>query len=517
MSILQRLFGTMPVQVKESVAAKLHMVGPTEVSWSNRDYSAFAKEGYQQNVIVYQGINKIAEAIASVEWETWRGDTQLNEHPLLVLLQQPNPQQSLQEFMTAYVGFLMISGNSYVEKVTVNSEPREMYVQRADRMKVKKSATGLAGGYTYTVGGRSVNWDVDQATGASDIMHTKLFNPLDEWYGQSPLEAGAFGVDQHNLAMAWVQALLQNSARPSGAIVMKNEESLTDDQFDRLKAEVETNYSGADNAGRPMLLDGGMDWKPMGLSPSDMGVNDTKNGAARDISLALGVPPMLMGIKGDNTYANYAEARMSFWEDTILPLIAHIAGDFNAFFGAHYDGVEIRPNLDKIPAIVEKRQRLWTMADTSNDLTINERRELKGYDPIDGGDQILITGAMIPLTEASLTADDLNEQPKLGDTMGEAVSDQQVITPSPTENVQSQALNGAQMSSMQQVLQAVADGVLPAESAMWLLMISIPSLTQDAASQLVKPAEGFVQTVQADMKTPTADEEKQLLRLVYGK
>jgi HK97 family phage portal protein len=404
MNFLQRLMGrkTTP-EFKESAVAALHMVGPSEVSWSNRDFAAFAKEGYQQNVIAYQAINKIAEAVASIQWGAWRGDTELTEHPMLDLLKKPNPQQSMQEFMVAYVGYLMISGNSYIEKVMLGSVPRELYVQRSDRMKVLKSKTGLASGYTYTVGGNSVDWFVDQNTGECDILHTKLFNPLDDWYGQSPLEAGAFGVDQHNLSMSWMQALLQNSARPSGAVVMKGEESLTDDQFNRLKSEVEDMYSGPANAGRPMVLDGGMDWKPMGLSPVDVGIIETKSSAARDISLAIGVPPMLMGIRGDNTYANYSEARLAFWEDTVLPLIAHLAGDLSGFLS---DDVELRPNLDQIPAIIEKRQRLWDMANTATDLTINEKRRLRGFDPVSGGDVVLITGAMIPLTEASLTADD---------------------------------------------------------------------------------------------------------------
>ena len=82
--------------------------------------------------------------------------------------------------------------------------------------------------------------------------------------------------------------------------------NLSDDQFDRLKAELEDGlFRARRRAGRPLLLEGGLDWKAMGLTPKDMDFIEAKNAAGRDIALAFGVPPMLLGIPGDNTYANY--------------------------------------------------------------------------------------------------------------------------------------------------------------------------------------------------------------------
>ena len=87
-----------------------------------------------------------------------------------------------------------------------------------------------------------------------------------------------------------------------------------------------------------MLLEGGLDWKPMGFSPSDMEFHRTKEAAARDVALAFGVPPMLLGLPGDNTYANYAEAHRAFYRLTVLPLVAKtlaaMSGWLPAFYGA---------------------------------------------------------------------------------------------------------------------------------------------------------------------------------------
>jgi HK97 family phage portal protein len=80
-------------------------------------------------------------------------------------------------------------------------------------------------------------------------------------------------------------------------------------------------FAGAKNAGRPLLLEGGLDWKPLSLTPAELDFINTKNAAARDIALALGVPPMLLAIPGDNTYSNYAEANRAFWRQTVIPLV----------------------------------------------------------------------------------------------------------------------------------------------------------------------------------------------------
>jgi HK97 family phage portal protein len=391
---------------KESQAAALMVMNPGQAAWRPRSYENFAKDAYEKNVIAYQAINRIAEAVASVRLMVFRGEQELAQHPLLDLIARPNPLQSGPDYIRSKVGYLMIAGNGYEERFMVGSEVRELYQLRPDRMKVIPSQAGTPAAYEYSVGQNKTRWEVDPNTLDCDVRHLKLFHPTNDWYGLSPIEAGAYSIDQHNEAMNWMQALLQNSARPSGALTVKDGSTLSDDNFNRLKAQIEEQYSGSSNAGRPMLLEGGLDWTAMGLSPSDMGIIDAKSSSARDVALALGVPPQLLGIPGDNTYSNYAEARLAFWEDTVLPLMNLIIEDWNAWLAEPY-GVEIRADLDEIPAIAEKRNALWEMADRSTDLTINERRALKGYEPIEGGDVVLVNATQVPI---NMPANDLTPQ-----------------------------------------------------------------------------------------------------------
>ena len=389
---------------KESAAAQVLVMTPGQPVWSPRNYEAFSREAYSKNVVAYQCINRISEAVASVRLGIYRGETELNEHPLAALLRRPNPLQSYGDYVRAKVGFLLLAGNGYEERVTIGGKPRELYQLRPDRMKIIPSSNGVPSGYEYSVNQQKVTFPMDPRTLACDVRHLKLFNPLHDWYGMSPIEAGAYAIDQNTEAMKHMQALLQNSARPSGALTVKDGQTLADEQFNRLKTQIEEQYSGSANAGRPMLLEGGLDWKQMGLSPTDMGIIETKYASARDIALAFGVPPLLLGIKGDNTFANYAEARLAFWEDTVLPLLEMILTDWSTWLAQPF-GVEVRADVDAIPAIAEKRLQLWKMADASTDLTINERRQIKGYGPVDGGDVVLVPSSQIPLADAILPAD----------------------------------------------------------------------------------------------------------------
>ena len=204
----------------------------------------------------------------------------------------------------------------------------------------------------------------------------------DDHYGLSPLQAAASAIDVHNSASRWSKALLDNAARPSGAIIYKGENgqaSMSADQYDRLLNEMETYHQGARNAGRPMLLEGGLDWRPMGFSPADMEFQKSKEAAAREIAVAFGVPPMLLGIPGDATYANYQEANRALYRLTVLPLVSKVTASI-AHWLSEMQGevVEMRPDLDQIPALATERDAQWRRIAGSDFLTKDEKRRLLG-------------------------------------------------------------------------------------------------------------------------------------------
>jgi HK97 family phage portal protein len=182
---------------------------------------------------------------------------------------------------------------------------------------------------------------------------------------------------------------------PSGALVMQVTDKnptgkMGETEFMRLKEDVDNRFSGAANAGRPMLLEGGLDWKEISLSPKDMDFIESRNTASREIALAFGVPPHLLSITGDNTYSNMQEARLALWEETLIPLLDKISDSFSMwFFHLFSETILIDFNRDAISALTEKRQNLWGKISEANFMTINEKRHLIGLPPINGGDKIV--------------------------------------------------------------------------------------------------------------------------------
>ncbi len=235
--------------------------------------------------------------------------------------------------------------------------------------------------YDYTVGARKHRFDVRGPV--PPVCHIRNFHPQDDHYGLSPMQAAAQALDVHNSASRWSKALLDNAARPSGAIIYKGAEgqgTLSADQYDRLTAETESYHQGARNAGRPMLLEGGLDWKPMGFSPADMEFQKTKDSAAREIALTFGVPPMLLGIPGDATYANYQEANRAFYRQTVLPMAARVVAGLADWLTRLAGAPELRmfPDLDQVPALASERESQWRRVAAADFLTEAEKRRLLG-------------------------------------------------------------------------------------------------------------------------------------------
>ncbi len=335
----------------------------------------------------------IAEAAASVPLLLYQGVQELAVHPLLALLERPSAGQSGGDLMEALYGHLLVSGNAYVEVVSVGGEVRELYALRPDRMKLVPDANGWPAAFEYTANGRTVRYDQDGEV--PPILHVALFHPLNDHYGFPPLAAAQTSLDVHNTASGWNKALLDNAARPSGALVYEGRDgaNLSDDQFQRLKDELAANFQGAANAGRPLLLEGGLAWQAMSLSPRDMDFMAAKNGAAREIALAFGVPPMLLGIPGDNTYANYQEANRAFWRQTVLPLVGRTARALGNWLSPAWGSdLRLAYDADEVEALAAEREARWRRIGAADFLTADEKRQALGYSPrhagesADGGD-----------------------------------------------------------------------------------------------------------------------------------
>ncbi|WP_300516706.1 phage portal protein [Aliiroseovarius sp.] len=362
--------------------------GSGRVVWSPRDSVSLMKTGFSGNPVGFRSVKLIAEAAAALPLVLQDAERRYEEHPLLDLLQRPNQAQVRAELFEALFGQLLLTGNGYLEAVGGESgAPGELHVLRSDRMNLVPGADGWPVAYDYTVGARKHRFHLGD--GVSPVCHIKLFHPQDDHYGLSPLQAAAASIDVHNAASHWSKALLDNAARPSGAIVYNGADGqaqLSADQYDRLLNEMERYHVGARNAGRPMLLEGGLDWKPMGFSPSDMEFQSSKENAARDIATAFGVPPMLLGIPGDATYANYQEANRAFYRLTVLPLVSKVTASVGHWLSEFSgEAVTLKPDLDQVPALAVERDQQWKRVAEADFLSKDEKRALLGLPKLSDG------------------------------------------------------------------------------------------------------------------------------------
>ena len=406
-----------PTQRKEAPKVMFNKLNAYS-SKTNRRYKDYAKDGYQENAIVHRCIQLISNSASAVKIDVFDDETKLDNHELISLLERPNPLQSGVEYFASLYSFLLISGNSYLLRDTENfTPPRELYLLRPDRVEIEAGESMIPQSYKYVLEGRTVaKYPVDPKTGGAQVKQIKLWSPLDDFYGLSPIMASAYNIDQHNLAGMHNVALLKNGCTPSGMLKFEPTDEtgmstqLTDDQRARLLEDLEFRFQGTHNSGRPMLLEGNFSYQQLGLNPKDMDFLELLNLSAREIALCFGVPAQLIGIPDSQTYSNMETAKLALYEETVIPLLKRVESDLNEYLAPLYEGdIRIQYDMDSIPAMVEKRKSIYenvVAGVQAGILTRNEARDRLGLEEISGGDDLYIPSNLFPIGEADTSSED---------------------------------------------------------------------------------------------------------------
>lgn len=380
--------------------------------WTRRDYAHLSDEAYVKNIIGFACVNKIATAVARLPLEVFKTEAKeekLDNHEILDLLRRPNSKQSTKELIGDFVSFFKLSGNGYFEATVQNKKAVELHTLRSDRMKAVIDQFGEITSWKYKVGMFTHTFDQKNVTFFQDpIMHLRTFHPTDDVYGLSPVEPAAYSIDIHNQADKFNKSLLDNSAVPSGMFRWMgkdddgNASTSGPDRFKRMLELVKSKFGGQANTGEVMVVNGNWEYSQLGLSIDDLQLIDTKRDVARDAAIAWGVPPMLLGIPGDNTYSNYQEANIAFHRDTVLPTATMVFEKISIFLFPSFGQFYLTFNTDKIEALATERSALWERVEKATFMTTNEKRNAVGLEDIEGGDVILVPAGMIPLDDAGL-------------------------------------------------------------------------------------------------------------------
>jgi HK97 family phage portal protein len=407
-----------PTARARTVIGDPFMAGQT--IWNQDNYAQLSKEGYRNCVIAYRCVNEKSDAFSSVPWTMFRktaaGRERVMQHPALDLLDRPNPKMGGAAWRAMWAAYFEISGNSFTEAIRVTGgQPTELWLWRPDRVKPEAGKNGALVAYVYAdpmnPGNPKKVWPVNQVTLQSNMHQAKKFNPMDDYWGLSPLMAASKAIDTHNAYTTWNKRLLDNAAIPRGVVEVPG--NLDDKEFEELKQQFIEEYVGSLNAGKPLILEGGMTWKTVAFTPTEMDWLNGQKTTALDVCRAYGVPGQLLSIE-DPTYNNYKEARAAFWENTVNNILTYFRDEMQNWLLPMYgeSDLELDYDLREVPAFAERRDASWERAIKSEAfLTVNERRAILDYPETDGGDVILVPWGMQALSP---------DEPNMGVGIGQA-------------------------------------------------------------------------------------------------
>jgi len=373
--------------------------------YKTRDYQ---KEGYEKNVIVFRCVKLIAESLAKINFQLFKGDKLLDNHPVLDLLKSPNPYQSKKEFIQDVISQKLITGNSYIEAV-YNDEsnvyqekpPLFLYSVNPYFMSVKPGKDGLPASYIFGYNNNKTVFSVNM-NGKSNILQLKEFSPTNELLGVSPLKACAPDVDIISEGKKWNYNIIKNGGKVSG--VLEAEQELSDSQYQQLKKFKDSMIGGNNNGGIP-VLGGGVKFTPLGLSPSDLDFINGIKASSQMIAFAYGVPYDLVNTD-QAKYENLEKAYELLWDQAIEPNLIHLLDELNNWLIPRYgDDLLLTYDKNAVGAIQQKNNRKINSLESISFMTINEKRSAIGLAPIDGGDQLLTELNKIPLSEIGLNVD----------------------------------------------------------------------------------------------------------------
>ena len=369
-------------------------------TWSAREFVAFATEGYRDNPTVRACI--MAKQKAAIECPiilvNEKGEA-VENHPILSLLNKPNPMQSWEKFLTQMIGSHDIAGEGDVLKIGIGQSV-ELWPLRPDWLEITTFSMGLPVTCSYTPSDTYEESTVKQYQ-FSELMIWAEYNPLFRWRGLSPLYSAAYSIDTLNEYAKSNKAMLENGMTPSG--VLWTDSEVSDTSFNRLQEQLNGKYAGAKNSGKPMILDGGLKWQGMSFSPRDMEFVSGKRLSQLDVCQVLRVPPQIIGIEGSQTFANYEQARAAFYEDEVIPMVNGLLSELLGFLRKDFKippTYKLIVDVDGVTALEPRRAERNKVIDGLTSLKVDEKRAAMGYESAEGGDVILVDSSKIPLDMA---------------------------------------------------------------------------------------------------------------------
>lgn len=375
---------------KSVTAVSARVVGPGQnlANFMPFNFRNVAKHGYAGNETAYSGIRTLVDSFSEAPMIVQdAAGAEIKNHWLTQVMRRPNRFRSQAQLWEATVIPWFLCGNAFWEVVRnkYTGKPVEFWPMRPDRVKIIPDAERFIGGYMYNILGH------DYPLAVEDVIHFKFENPMDDYWGMSPLLPAFSRIDGDNEQAKIVKTVLENGAVPGLAVLM--ERTFNDQtEKDRWYQKWEQRFGGS-GRGKVAALDYVKEIKTIGMDFDKMAVKDLSQMTEAKILSCIGTPPIMTGASvglENATYANAEGFRLIFWENTISTLHNAAADTIQARL---YDdlGAGETPRFDgsKVPALrgIRQAQQTSDLAEVAGGVrTVNEYRATRGLEPLPEGD-----------------------------------------------------------------------------------------------------------------------------------
>ncbi len=355
------------------------------------DYAAFAQDGYRSNALiaacVWEIVTSAAEPLLVAGRRKSDGTVQplADSDALARLIREPNPEQSQFELLEECWTHQQVSGQFCLHKVRDRyGVPVQLWALRPDRIKPVPRADGTLAEWEYAVGMEKRHLLPE------DIVQVKLHpDPLEDFYGLGPIAVLSRWGDLDNQAADFLRAFFLNNGVPPGLLKFKAKVDPADRQ--RIKDMWRSEHAGSKGWHNVSVLDSDAEYQSTGSTPDKMRVDAITDQSESRICMAFGVPAILVGANVGlkrSTFANYSEAKRSFWDETLSPLYRRNGDALTRGLAREFgDDVVLTFDLSTVQALQDNRdtQRTFALAAWAGGLgTLDECRVLAGMPPVGG-------------------------------------------------------------------------------------------------------------------------------------
>lgn len=367
-----------------------------------------------QMTAVYSCVRILSETLAGLPLHVYKyndsGGKEKNlKHPLYKLLHdEPNPEMTSFAFRETLMSHLLLWGNAYAQIIrNARGEVISLYPLMPNKMTVDRDSSGRLF-YLYQRGSEdapSLGKENQVYLSPSDVLHIPGLG-FDGLVGYSPIAMAKNAVGLAIATEEYGAKFFANGASPGG--VLEHPGTIKDPA--RIKESWNAAYQGSDNAHRVAVLEEGMKYQPIGISPEQAQFLETRKFQINEIARIFRVPPHMLADLEKSSFSNIEQQSLEFvkytldpwvvrWEQSMCRALLMDSEKPKLFIKFNVDGLLRGDYVSRMSGYATARQNGWMSA--------NDIRELENLDRIPaalGGDLYLINGAMTKLQDAGAFA-----------------------------------------------------------------------------------------------------------------